>query len=97
MLIQIKKGRKRSYKKVRIIKNRHLLITSTINFHSLTVTIKSKVKDEDDEDDKGEWKTVTTGTASSSEKPKMFAKDAEIDIPAVISKLNEVIFSMMSF
>jgi len=44
---------------------------------------------EDIEDDEG-WKTVTKGPATSAEKPKMFAKDAEIDIPLVMNKLNEI-------
>lgn len=49
-----------------------------------------KRKEEEPEDDGEIWKVVTKGTASSSEKPIMFAKDAEIDTPIVISKLNEV-------
>lgn len=63
------------------------------------MTVKSKLKemDEDEEDDKGEWKTVTAGTTSSAEKPKMFAKDAEIDVHIVVAKLNEVFFIILFF
>lgn len=46
-------------------------------------------KDEEDEEEGG-WETVTKGPATSAEKPKMFAKDAEIDIGLVLSKLNEI-------
>lgn len=41
-------------------------------------------------DEEGEWETVTKGSSTTAEKPKMFAKDAEIDVPLVINKLNEV-------
>lgn len=44
---------------------------------------------EDDDDNEG-WETVTKGSATTAEKPKMFAKDAEIDISLVLNKLNEV-------
>lgn len=57
------------------------------------ISFKAKPKrtrEEIDEDEEGEWKTVTTGTTISAEKPKMFAKDAEIDAAVVIAKLNEV-------
>lgn len=47
-------------------------------------------KRREDTDEEGEWETVTKGSATSAEKPKMFAKDAEIDIPLVLNKLNEV-------
>lgn len=47
-----------------------------------------KRREEDDEE--GEWETVTKGSATTAEKPKMFAKDAEIDIRLVLNKLNEV-------
>lgn len=47
-----------------------------------------KRREEDDEE--GEWETVTKGSATTAEKPKMFAKDAEINIPLVLNKLNEV-------
>lgn len=47
-----------------------------------------KRREEDDEE--GEWETVTKGSATSAEKPKMFAKDAEIDVRLVLNKLNEV-------
>lgn len=43
-----------------------------------------------EEDEGGEWKTVPSGTAASTDKPKMFSKDAEIDSALVIAKLNEV-------
>lgn len=47
--------------------------------------------DEPEEDDEGGWETVRSGGAhGAQEKPKMFAKDAEIDIHVVLSKLNEV-------
>jgi len=49
-----------------------------------------QVEFDEDDGDKGEWKTVTAGTAGIIEKPKMFAKDADIDASAVVSKLNEV-------
>jgi translation initiation factor 3 subunit C len=39
--------------------------------------------------DDDEWQTVPK-SGITSEKPKMFAKDAEIDLPVVLSKLNEV-------
>lgn len=48
---------------------------------------KEKEKEEDLEDNEG-WETVPKH--GTSEKPKMFAKDAEIDVPVVLSKLNEV-------
>lgn len=43
------------------------------------------------DDGEGEWETVKGGVAIPSEKPKMFAKDAEINIVAVLKKLNEII------
>lgn len=49
-----------------------------------------KIRREDD-DDEGEWETVKGGVAIPSEKPKMFAKDAEINTPIVVKKLNEII------
>lgn len=48
---------------------------------------KGKVEEQED-DDEGGWETVPKYGAS--EKPKMFAKDAEIDIHVVLAKLNEV-------
>lgn len=45
-------------------------------------------REEDDEE--GGWETVTKGSTTMAEKPKMFAKDAEIDVPLVLNKLNEV-------
>lgn len=47
-------------------------------------------KRREEDDDEGEWETVTKGSATSAEKPKMFAKDAEINIRLVLDKLNEV-------
>lgn len=44
----------------------------------------------EDTDEEGEWETVTKGSSTTAEKPKMFAKDAEINIPLVLDKLNEV-------
>lgn len=49
-----------------------------------------KTRREEDEDD-GEWETVKGGVAIPSEKPKMFAKDAEIDVNLVVKKLNEIV------
>ncbi|XP_037935140.1 eukaryotic translation initiation factor 3 subunit C [Teleopsis dalmanni] len=43
---------------------------------------------EEDADEEGEWETVKKGHAV--EKPKMFEKDAEIDIPLVLTKLTEI-------
>lgn len=53
-----------------------------------------KRREEDDEE--GEWETVTKGSATSAEKPKMFAKDAEIDVRLVLNKLNEVSYKIFS-
>lgn len=46
---------------------------------------------EEEEDAEGEWETVRGGVAIPSEKPKMFAKDAEIDTNLVLKKLSEII------
>ncbi|CAG9854441.1 unnamed protein product [Phyllotreta striolata] len=51
---------------------------------------RRKIKKEDEEDGEGEWETVRGGVAIPSEKPKMFAKDAEIDLNLVIKKLSEI-------
>ncbi|XP_044763393.1 eukaryotic translation initiation factor 3 subunit C [Coccinella septempunctata] len=51
---------------------------------------KRKFKKEEEEDDEGEWETVKGGIAMPSEKPKMFAKDAEIDLNLVVKKLSEI-------
>ncbi|XP_065201462.1 eukaryotic translation initiation factor 3 subunit C [Planococcus citri] len=51
---------------------------------------KKPKKDEGDESE-GEWETVKGGATIPSEKPKMFAKDAEINIEAVLKKLNEIV------
>ncbi|XP_059622106.1 eukaryotic translation initiation factor 3 subunit C [Phlebotomus argentipes] len=44
----------------------------------------------EDEDDSNVWRTVTKGPATSTEKPKMFSKDEEIDVSLVLSKLVEI-------
>lgn len=41
-----------------------------------------------EDDEEGEWETVVKG--HTVEKPKMFEKDAEISIPLVLAKLNEI-------
>lgn len=51
---------------------------------------RRKAKREEDDDGDGEWETVKGGVAIPSEKPKMFAKDAEIDLSLVIKKLSEI-------
>lgn len=48
-----------------------------------------KKKRSEDDDDEG-WKIVNGNRSATSEQPKMFAKDAEIDVNVVINKLNEV-------
>lgn len=48
---------------------------------------KGKIEEPED-DDEGGWETVPK--YGTSEKPKMFAKDAEIDTNIVLTKLNEV-------
>lgn len=48
-----------------------------------------KKKRAEDEDDEG-WEVVNGNRSTSAEQPKMFAKDAEIDVNVVINKLNEV-------
>lgn len=50
---------------------------------------KLRKRREDDDDEEG-WEMVTKGPATTTEKPKMFAKDAEIDIVLVLNKLNEI-------
>ncbi|XP_058800849.1 eukaryotic translation initiation factor 3 subunit C [Phymastichus coffea] len=52
---------------------------------------KDKKRRREEDDGEGEWETVKGGVAIPSEKPKMFAKDAEINIAAVLKKLNEII------
>lgn len=52
---------------------------------------KERKKKRDEDDGEGEWETVKGGVAIPSEKPKMFAKDAEINISAVLKKLSEII------
>ena len=52
---------------------------------------KERKKRKDDDDGEGEWETVKGGVAIPSEKPKMFAKDAEINVAAVLKKLSEII------
>ncbi|XP_014287661.1 eukaryotic translation initiation factor 3 subunit C [Halyomorpha halys] len=50
-----------------------------------------KKKKDEEEDGEGEWETVKGGVAIPSEKPKMFAKDAEIDMNLVLKKLSEIV------
>lgn len=49
-----------------------------------------KQRKEEDEDGEGVWERVKGGIIPT-EKPKMFAKDAEIDVNVVVTKLNEII------
>ncbi|XP_019877854.1 eukaryotic translation initiation factor 3 subunit C isoform X2 [Aethina tumida] len=51
---------------------------------------RRKLKRDEEEDGEGEWETVKGGIAIPSEKPKMFAKDAQIDLNLVIKKLSEI-------
>ncbi|KAK0097254.1 hypothetical protein PV326_002740 [Microctonus aethiopoides] len=51
---------------------------------------KDRKKKRDEDDGEGEWETVKGGVIVPSEKPKMFAKDAEITVPAVLKKLLEI-------
>ncbi|KAK0181270.1 hypothetical protein PV327_003564 [Microctonus hyperodae] len=51
---------------------------------------KDRKKKRDEDDGEGEWETVKGGVVVPSEKPKMFAKDAEITVSAVLKKLLEV-------
>lgn len=53
-------------------------------------TKDSRKKKRFEEDDGVGWEIVNGKSSATSEKPKMFAKDAEIDVPVVINKLNEV-------
>ncbi|CAH0388781.1 unnamed protein product [Bemisia tabaci] len=46
--------------------------------------------DEEEDAEGGGWETVKGGVAIASEKPKMFAKDAEINVDIVLSKLGEI-------
>lgn len=52
--------------------------------------IREKAKKIEDDDDKG-WESVKGGPASSTEKPKMFAKESEINHANVLKKLVEVL------
>ncbi|RZF36351.1 hypothetical protein LSTR_LSTR008832 [Laodelphax striatellus] len=52
---------------------------------------KARRDEEEDDDDEGPWVAVRGGVALPSEKPKMFPKDAEVDIPLVVKKLNEIV------
>ncbi|RUS82412.1 hypothetical protein EGW08_009864 [Elysia chlorotica] len=53
---------------------------------------KRKGEEEDDDDEEG-WQKVNSGAPSQAitEKPKLFAKDQEITLDAVVKKLNEII------
>ncbi|XP_077289049.1 eukaryotic translation initiation factor 3 subunit c isoform X2 [Arctopsyche grandis] len=42
------------------------------------------------DDGEGAWETVRNGVATT-QKPKMFSKEAEVDVPAVVKKLEEVV------
>lgn len=48
-----------------------------------------KVSKREQPDDGGEWETVRKG-AATSDKPKMFAKDTDIDVALVVKKLGEI-------
>ncbi|XP_023230769.1 eukaryotic translation initiation factor 3 subunit C-like [Centruroides sculpturatus] len=48
-------------------------------------------KREDDDDDEGKWEEVKGGVPLIMEKPKMFAKDAEINHQVVLKKLTEIL------
>ncbi|KAL1487629.1 hypothetical protein ABEB36_015718 [Hypothenemus hampei] len=50
-----------------------------------------KLKRQAEEEDEEGWEKVKYGISLPSEKPKMFAKDAEIDLNLVIKKLGEII------
>ncbi|XP_039295242.1 eukaryotic translation initiation factor 3 subunit C [Nilaparvata lugens] len=52
---------------------------------------KARRDEEEDDDDEGPWVAVRGGVALPSEKPKMFPKDAEVDISLVVKKLNEIV------
>ncbi|XP_011495404.1 PREDICTED: eukaryotic translation initiation factor 3 subunit C [Ceratosolen solmsi marchali] len=52
---------------------------------------KDRKKKREEDDGEGEWETVKGGVAIPSEKPKMFAKDAEINTVAVLKKLGEIV------
>lgn len=52
---------------------------------------RKKTKRDSEDDGEGEWETVRSGVAIPSEKPKMFAKDAEIDLSVVLKKLSEIV------
>lgn len=50
-----------------------------------------KISKKDQPDDGGEWETVKGGKgAAISDKPKMFAKDSDIDAALVVKKLGEI-------
>lgn len=51
--------------------------------------VKEKTQKKKEDDDEEGWETVTKG--SLVEKPKMFAKDAEIDETLVLNKLQEIV------
>ncbi|MED6266479.1 Eukaryotic translation initiation factor 3 subunit C [Characodon lateralis] len=46
---------------------------------------------EGDEDGEGRWVKVKGGVPLIKEKPKMFAKGTEINVPVVVKKLNEIL------
>ncbi|RXG59277.1 Eukaryotic translation initiation factor 3 subunit C [Armadillidium vulgare] len=49
-----------------------------------------KEKGESDDDTKDGWQSVSKKAAIPREKPKMFGKDDEVTIPAVVKKLSEI-------
>ncbi|XP_031635103.1 eukaryotic translation initiation factor 3 subunit C [Contarinia nasturtii] len=55
--------------------------------------IPKQHKPHEETDEEGGWETVTKGSSTTAEKPKLFAKDAEIDVPLVLNKLNEIMAS----
>ncbi|KAK3775468.1 hypothetical protein RRG08_027224 [Elysia crispata] len=54
---------------------------------------EGKKKEEEEDDDEEGWQKVNSGAPSQAitEKPKLFAKDQEITLDAVVKKLNEII------
>lgn len=52
--------------------------------------LRKRREEEEEDDEEGGWETVTRGVITSADKPKMFAKDSEIDSKLVLNKLNEI-------
>ncbi|XP_063048781.1 eukaryotic translation initiation factor 3 subunit C isoform X4 [Engraulis encrasicolus] len=58
------------------------------------VKVKERIEEEEAEDQQDEeagWEKVKGGVPLVKEKPKMFAKGTEINIPVVVKKLNEIL------